>query len=441
MSQEIFDGANICSVDEGAIDVNDIATCENSGANASESVNANAGAHLHIAKCANGLSRRSFVRGVALGAAALGVFGVAGCSGGSSSSSSNSNSNSSSNSNTTQYDNTLKSETEDLNVVLLGKDSKIAAIIVAIQNGYYEEEKLNLVTQTVSGGFPEAMPALSNGSADVLPFGAIPTCTYVGQGDDLIIFGGTVANGSECVTLIENKDKYKKASDFKGKKIGCFRMETGHMVLKSWLRENGIEDGKDVTFTLLESSAAEVAAVENGEVDMCFVNSGYGYTAVKGGKCAIAFRPNELTGSEFPCCRQSTNRKAFEEKRSALIKFEIANLRALYQIENNHSATIDAIVKYSGQPQEYIENITYGKGDYVAAMKFEMDPYTDDVKAFYGNMVDNGDIDNKDKELITKHLDSSIYKAALDALISRGENKSYYEKLLTTYKERNTLGV
>lgn len=152
---------------------------------------------------------------------------------------------------------------------------------------------------------------------------------------------------------------------------------------------------------------------------MCFVNSGYGYVATQGGKCAVAFRPNELTGKEFPCCRQTTNRKAFEEKRSALIKFEIANLRALYDIESDHTGTIATIVEYSGQPEEYIENITYGKGDYVAAMKFEMDPYTDDVKAFYGDMIDNGDIDDTNKELIVEHMDSTIYKAALDTLIER----------------------
>lgn len=192
---------------------------------------------------------------------------------------------------------------------------------------------------------------------------------------------------------------------------------------------------------LLESSAAEVAAVENGELDMCFVNSGYGYVATQGGKCAIAFRPDELVGREFPCCRQSTNRTAFEEKRSALIKFEIANLRALYDIDSDHAGTIAKIVEYSGQPEEYIENITYGKGDYVAAMKFEMDPYTDDVKAFYGNMVDNGDIEDADKDLIDAHLDSSIYRAALAVLIERGEHTEFYEDLLKMCDKRNTLGV
>ena len=386
------------------------------------------------------LTRRAFVKVAGATAALAGMSALAGCAGGGEQGNTDS-ADSGNEASEAKYDNTVSGEVEDLNVVLLGKDSKIAAIICALKSGYYEQEKLNINTQTVSGGFPEAMPALSNGTADVLPFGAIPTCTYVGQGDDLVIFGGTVANGSECVTLVENKDKYKTPEDFRGKRIGCFRMETGHMVTKSWLRENGIEDGKDVEFVLLESSAAEVAAVENGELDMCFVNSGYGYVATQGGKCAVAFRPNELVGREFPCCRQSTNRTAFEEKRSALIKFEIANLRALYDIENDHAGTIAKIVEYSGQPEEYIENITYGKGDYVAAMKFEMDPYTDDVKAFYGNMVDNGDIEDTDKDLIDAHLDATIYKAALDALIERGENKAFYEDLLKVYEKRNTLGA
>ncbi len=342
---------------------------------------------------------------------------------------------------TRQYDNTINDEMEELNLVVLGKDIKIACIIVAMQRGYYEEENLTVNTETVSGGFPEAMPALSNGSADVLPFGSIPTCTYVGQGDDLIIFGGTVANGSECVTLTENKDNYTTAEDFRGKKIGCFRMETGHMVTKSWLRENGLVDGEDVEFVLLEGSAAEVAAVENGELDMCFVNSGYGYIAEQGGKCSVAFRPNELIGQEFPCCRQSTNRDAFENKRSQLIKFEIANLRAYVDIVNDHEQTIADLAAYSGQDEEYVENVVYGTDSYTAAMVFEMDPYTDAVKDFYADMIDNGDIEDDNKDLILEHMDSSIYKVALDTLIERGENLDIYNELLETYQSHNTLGI
>lgn len=384
----------------------------------------------------NTMSRRAFVK---VAGAAIGLTGAAAMLGGCAAASDEGSGSASNGS--AAYDNAVSDEIEELNLVVLGTDIKIAAIIVAMEKGYYDEENLNIITQTVSGGFPEAMPALSNGTADVLPFGSIPSCTYIGQGDDLVIFGGTVANGSECVTLKENAGLYREPEDFRGKRIGCFRMETGHMMMKSWLRENGIVDGEDVEFVLLESSAAEVAAVENGELDMCFVNSGYGYVAEQGGACAVAFRPNELIGRDFPCCRQSTNRTAFEEKRSALIKFEIANLRAMYDIANDQEGTIAALMDYSGQPEDYVRAITYGTDGYKPAMVFEMDPYTDEVKEFYGNMIDNGDIDNPDKDLIDAHLDSTIYKAALDVLLERGENAEFYEGLLATYEARNTLGA
>ena len=397
------------------------------------------------------ISRRSFIASGAMAVAVVGASAMlAGCSNAGSKSVSASASASASSASGPAI--TPNSAVEELNTVLLGKDAKIACIIVASQRGYYTDEKLTVNTQVVSGGFPEAMPMLSDGTVDVLPFGSIPTCTYVGQGDDLVIFGGTVTDGSECVTLAENKDKYKKAEDFKGKKIACFRMETGHMVTKSWLRSQGLKIGDkpeqvdngeaDVAFILLENSAAEAAAVENGEVDMCFLNSGGGYQfAYNNPKLAVAFRPNELIGKEFPCCRQSTNRTAFEEKKSQLLKFEIANVRAMYDIANDQEGVIKDIMAYSGQPEEYCRAITYGLNDYVAAMKFEMNPQTDAVKDFYADMIDNGDIQNPDKELIVKHMDSTIYKAALDTLIARGENVDFYKGLLTKYEKNNTLGV
>ena len=346
----------------------------------------------------------------------------------------------------------INDEMEELNTVLLGKDAKIACIIVASQRGYYADEKLTVNSQVVSGGFPEAMPMLSDGTVDVLPFGSIPTCTYVGQGDDLVIFGGTVTNGSEALVLAENKDMYKTAEDFKGKKIACFRMETGHMVTKSWLRQQGLKIGDkpeqvdngeaDVAFILLESMAAEATAVENGEVDMCFVNSGQGYQfAYNNPALEVAFQPQDLIGHEFPCCRQSTNRAAFEEKKSQLVKFEIANVRAMYDIANDKDGVVKDIMEYSGQPEEFCRAITYGLDDYVAAMQFEMDPRTNDVYDFYGDMVDNGDIQDPDKDLILEHMDSTIYKAALDTLIERGENVDFYKGLLTKYEKNNTMGV
>ena len=83
----------------------------------------------------------------------------------------------------------------------------------------------------------------------------------------------------------------------------------------------------------------------------------------------------------------------------------------------------------------------YSTSTYTAAMKFEMDPMTNDVKAFYEDMVDNGDFENTDKSVILNHMDSSIYYNALQTLISRGENKEFYENLMKEYQAHNTLGM
>lgn len=390
------------------------------------------------------LSRRGFLSAIGFGAAAFGATGLLSACGGSSSGSSSASEASAAASASASYDNTVSSETEELTVGLLGKDIKIACILIARQEGLYKKEKLNVKWQTGTG-FDVLMPALSKGEIDVVPFGVIPSCTYIGQGDDLVIFGGTVAQGSECLTLKKNKDKYKNPEDFKGANIGCFRMETGHMVIKSWLRENGLnvdqdDPNKDVTFTYLESAQAEASAVEKGAVDMCFVNSGYGYVAQQTDKVVVAFRPGDIV-PDFPCCRQSTNRSAFEDKRSALIKFETANLAAYDILMNNHKKAIKDLVDYSGQPEAYVENVIYGTKDYTAAMVIELDPYTDATANFYGTMIDNGDIENQDKSVINSHLDSTIYKAALDEMISRGTNDELYQGLLDTYNSHNTMGV
>ena len=361
-------------------------------------------------------TRRNFVA-----ATAIAALGLAGCASSNASGSAAASAQASTSAGMSTIE--ISSEIEELAVVTNIKDTKTSSIAVALEKGYYEQELLTVSQHPFGGGFPEIMPGLSKGTIDVVPYGSIPTCTYVSQGDDLVIFGGTVLDGSECITLAENKDAYRKAEDFKGKKIACFRMETGHMALKSWLRKSGLTigalaDGNDVEFILLE-----------------------GYTAIKDPAVAVAFRPNELMGHDFPCCRQTTNRTAFETKKSALVKFEIANLRALRDINEDKEGTIATIMNNSGQPEDYVEATMYSTDTYTAAMKFEMDPMTDDVKAFYEDMVDNGDLENADKSIILQHMDSSIYYNALQTLIERGEDKTFYEGLMTEYKAHNTLGL
>lgn len=329
----------------------------------------------------------------------------------------------------------LSDSTEELKVARVGVDIKIAPIIVASELGYYEEEGLDMSFEQVAD-LATGLTSVSVGDIDVLPFGCIPSCSFISQGTDVVIFAGTIAEGSECITLAKNVDKYNEAKDFIGAKIGCFRMETGHMVMKGWLREQGVDVENDVEWIYLDSAASEVEAVSKGEVDMCFVNSGYGYVATQNKEVAVAFQVGDYK-ENFPCCRMTTNRADITDKASALVKFTIANLRAYEVIQNDKETAIECLADYSGQPIEYVENVIYGTDTYDPAMIIDLDPSTNAVADFYETMKLNGDIDDNTEYDINDYMDTSIYENALLIMMERDADNALWSDLYTSFKKKN----
>ena len=129
------------------------------------------------------------------------------------------------------------SEKVSLKIAMVGKDIKTACVIMAKELGYYEDENLDVTFETVNS-LPDGLTAVSMGKLDILPYGVIPSCSFISQGTDVVVIGGTISEGSEGISAAD--ETYTELSQFEGKKIGSFRMETGHMVLKGLLREAGV---------------------------------------------------------------------------------------------------------------------------------------------------------------------------------------------------------
>lgn len=336
----------------------------------------------------------------------------------------------------TSADIEISNETEELSCALLGKDIKIAGICVAKQEGLFEEEKLNVTFETVAN-LSDGATAVSEDKLDVLPFGVIPTCTFVAQGvENLVVFGGTIAEGSECIVLPKNKDKYVTVDDFADAKIAYFPMETGHLVMQGLLNDAGKYNPDN--WIIMSDQQSIIQAVAKGECDCGFLNSGQGYIAAKSG-VTTSMHVGDLE-PDFPCCRQTTSMTAFKQKTSALTKFMMAELRGLEIINNDRERAIKALVEYSGQDKAYVENVIYGTDDYKTPMVIELDPYTDATCNFYEIMKETGNIDANTECKMEDHVDSTVYKKALDTLIERGESVDFYKELLEVYKTHNTLG-
>ncbi|MCR4963305.1 MAG: ABC transporter substrate-binding protein [Firmicutes bacterium] len=326
---------------------------------------------------------------------------------------------------------TAENEPETIRVGMAGKDIKTACIILAQSLGLFEEEGVNVEFETISN-LAEGLTAVDMGKLDLLPFGVIPTATFVSQGTDVVIIGGTISEGSEAITLPENIDNFKTPDDFRGKKVGCYRMETGHMVMKGLLREAGltIGEGQDVEFVLMDGMPSICEAVKKGELDIGFVNSGYGEIA-KQNDLAVAFYVSEWK-SGFPCCRQTVSRAALTDKRDALVRFMTACLRAYEIYLSDHETTVDALAEYSGQSKDYVEAVMYH-----GAMVISLDPNRNKVDDFYQVMKANGDIDANTPYELRDYTDVTVYEDALNGLLEQNPDDEVLLQLKEEFQTNN----
>lgn len=314
-------------------------------------------------------------------------------------------------------------ETYVVRVGQTGRGIKPAMIVLAHQLGYFDAEGVDLEWVQIQNLY-DGITALDTDKMDVLPMGIIPSVSAIAQGTDLVVFGGTIAEGSQAVTKPENKDQYQDLNALAGKTIACMRPETGHLFIRHAVNDMGLE----AEWVELDGFQPCIEAVKKGEADIAFVNSGFAFQAEQQG-LVLAFNVAEY----FPrnvCCRQTASRKALKENREGLVRLQIANLRAYEfaygeQAETNHETVLDEIVDYSGLERDYVDYCLYG-----GAMSYELDPATDKVKEFYDLMRDMGALDIKEGVDIQQHLDNAIYRDALERLTERYPDNTTYRSLL-----------
>lgn len=146
-----------------------------------------------------------------------------------------------------------------------------ALFYVAQEAGYFEEYGLN-VELVPFDSTATALTAMRNGELDCADFGSTGTFSLIAQGaDDLRIFGGQMHEGSGIICLPENEERFSDFANYKGAKLALVPMSTGDVVYRYGLSQAGLTYGTegdvDVTIVELDSAAAAIEAVKNGEVD------------------------------------------------------------------------------------------------------------------------------------------------------------------------------
>lgn len=371
-------------------------------------------------------SRRGFLKTAAASAAVVAAAGtLAGCGG-----------NPGSNSSEETKEEAFMSEGKGQHLVcaVTGKLIKIAPAILADQLGYFKEEGCDVEFQTVA--LADAMASMSVNKLDIDLFGVVPACSYVSQGTEIFVFGGTILNGSEMISTTKFDRELKTAEDFRGLKIDCSREESGQIFLKAYLQNNGLELGKDVEFEYVDNPTTALEGLRSGQCDLFITNNAMGYSySTSMDDIKVAGIPADITGN-YPCCRQNCSEEAYHKKFLSLVDFEVALIRGYDYYLNNKEDVIKRLVEYSAQPADYVEAAMYGTDTYRNVMDLSPDPHTKKVVAYYQAMMDIGEIEQSDYDM-ADYAVPYVYKKALDILIEREPGNATYKKLLEDYPKYN----
>ena len=318
-----------------------------------------------------------------------------------------------------------------LKVGLLGKSVKPVGVLVADAMGYFDEEGVKVEFEKVSN-MNDAYMAVSTGDLDVYLFSSTAAATFISQGTTTLrVFGGTAAEGSEIIAA-KGTPHITGVDDLLGKTIACQMPETGQMVLKNYLLEQGYTIGApgesaDVTFVYVNDGNTAVEGCTKGEYDYCITNSCLGYYAENFGA--------ELVGSvkqfveTYPCCRQTCSQEAYENKFDALVAFETATLRGYRYYLENEEATLDILEAYAGEDREFLKAQVYGTDTYTPVMRLSLDPDKIACVKFYEAMANLGEITDTVEVDWNDYVVTDVYGTALKTLAERESDVALWQEL------------
>lgn len=301
---------------------------------------------------------------------------------------------------------------------------------VAKEKGFFEEEGIDadlfLFTNSAEG-----LNATIAAKLDVGSFGVSAPLAFVAKGADAVVIGGQNSGACALVCAPERYEELKDIRNYRGKKIASVRLSTADVIFRGALLDAGIDWRKgDATITEMESPAATMEALKKGSVDAALIWTPFVAMSEDMG-VKIAMYITELFENNV-CCRQAVMRSNLEQNPELWQRFMAALIKAYDFYQTNHEETIDITAKYVKVDKKYLEKETYAAD---ATMICSPDPLKKSVNRYWNIMQKTGfittDID------INDHIDTSVYKAALDRLVKANPENKNYARLAADFADNN----
>ena len=301
-----------------------------------------------------------------------------------------------------------------------------ALVFIAKEKGFFEKEGLNVELFQFQNS-ADGTNAIIAKKIDTGGFGPSPL-VFISKGTPETIIGGLMGEGAGVITTADKADQFKDIKNFKGKTVATVRLSSGDIHFRGALQEAGFDLKKDITIQELASPSAVLDAVKAGKVDAGVVWTPYMEMAESQGLKVVLF-----TSDIFPkhvCCRIAVLSEELAANRDSYVRMERALLKAYKYQSTNPDDAVDAIAKYVKIDKSIIKTALTDGHSYISP-----DPNTKGVVKTYDMLKQIGYINTTVN--INEHIDSTVYKQALDDLTKANPDDPFYQNLQGEYKTLN----
>jgi NitT/TauT family transport system substrate-binding protein len=301
---------------------------------------------------------------------------------------------------------------------------------LAKEKGYLDDEGIEVEMVYINNG-TDSFSALSSGKVDVIStYGTGGPLIHIANGQKFSIFGGYMIIGATPVFAMPGTE-YKGVESFRNKKIAIMRGGTPDIVLKGILYDAGFDLAKDVTFVEIKRNQDVMEAVRSGQCDFGSVSTGF-ELQIKESGMNIVMWPDELWPNHS-CCRMLSRTEWMNANPEVLKKLLRAYLRAERDMQKPEE--MDRVVRLTMKELDMSEPLVRS---FVQSphMKYETDPYKNSAITMWNKMQSFGYI--KDPGInINDHLNTAIYKSALDSLLADYPDDPFFKEKLEMFSKFN----
>lgn len=302
---------------------------------------------------------------------------------------------------------------------------------VAKEKGYFKEAGVD-VELFQFGSAVEGINALKAEKLDVGTFGTTAPLLFISKGSEFTFFGGMMIGGQAIVTRPERLAELsgKDLKVYKGKKIGLVKLSTGDVIFRGALKKAGIDVKKDLTYVEFGSPTAVVEAVKKGAVDAGLLWPPHFSLAEKNSGLKVAHYLEEFY-PKYTCCRIVANSKQFNADKDTYKRFLIGLIRAYRFYRTNQEETVQIYTRSLKIDENIVRNETYIK----KVAESNPDPLKKGILDFWQHVREAGYI-TQDYP-IEKHINTDVYRQALDEVIKKEPKDKIYREMLSFYKKNN----